>query len=104
MPKDYEACDILYALKKVNTNCAALDRAYNLARGSCYEATRKGHIEAEQVIANTLGVHPKDIWPSRYDSAGERIRTRIRNNYNSLKTKSNVNNTEAFKQEVKNAS
>lgn len=38
------------------------------------KAMSRGHSAGEQRIASALGIHPKKIWPERYDSRGRRIK------------------------------
>ena len=68
-----EFADIKYKMMKLGITFADLDRKYNFPRSTCRMAINVPHSKAEQVIADTLGLEPKEIWPSRYNSKGIRL-------------------------------
>lgn len=76
------APEIKYKLALKGITFVSLDRKYGLPRGSCRMAVSTSHAKGELAIANTLGVHPKDIWNNRYDKDGKRLRPQPKVAYN----------------------
>lgn len=76
---DWHPADIQAALRKAGWSFAqlGLHHGYN-GRGSITLALRKPYPKAERIIAETLGVTPQTIWPSRYDENGVPNRPRGR--------------------------
>ncbi len=66
MPKDWHIADINCAIQKSGTNMSKLAKAHGLARGTLRNAFYRHCPKYEKIIANAMGVEPKDIWVSRY--------------------------------------
>lgn len=49
-------------------NITALSRQKGLAAGTLANALRAPWPKGEKIIADALGLEPKDIWPSRYQN------------------------------------
>jgi Ner family transcriptional regulator len=62
--------DVKAAVRKKGQTLSGLAKAHRLSesylRGTLLRARPRG----EQIIANFLGVAPREIWPDRYDSNG----------------------------------
>ena len=76
-----DVADIKYRLAKKGITFVDLDRRYGLSRGICRIAVSSPHAKGEQAIADALGVHPKDIFPNRYDEYGNRLRPQPKEEY-----------------------
>ncbi len=71
--QDWHPADIKAALHKKGITLAALAKAYGMTSSSSMSAALVRSMWAnEQRIADAIGVHPKVIWPSRYNSDGTR--------------------------------
>lgn len=71
--EDWHPADILAALHKRGVTLKALAASYGLANSSPLSAAMiRSYPKGEQRIANALEMHPKDIWPSRYNEDGTR--------------------------------
>lgn len=71
--QDWHPADIKAALNKKNTTLAGIARAYQLNGSSSLSQTfTRSYPINEQRIADAIGVHPKVIWPSRYNPDGTR--------------------------------
>lgn len=66
--EDWHQADIIAELKKSGTNMSALSEANGYSRTSLRNALYRPYPRAEQIIAEAIGVEPKDIWPSRYSA------------------------------------
>lgn len=76
---DWHPADIQAALRKKGWSFAQLGLFHGYTdRSSLTLALRKPYPKAERIIAETLGVLPQTIWPSRYDAAGVPNRPRGR--------------------------
>ena len=64
--RDWHRADVIAALKKKGTSVTALSRENGLAPGTLSNALRFPWPKGEQIIADAIGVEPKQIWPSRY--------------------------------------
>lgn len=64
--EDWHQADIIAELKKAGTNMSALSRANGFARDTLRNALYRSYPTAEKIIADAIGVEPKEIWPSRY--------------------------------------
>lgn len=62
--------DIKAAIRKRGTSLEKLSEANGLDRRACSLALLRPHFAAEMVIAEFLGVSPRQIWPQRYDGDG----------------------------------
>ncbi|PRD13991.1 helix-turn-helix domain-containing protein [Pantoea coffeiphila] len=73
---DMHQADIIAAFKKKNTTLAAVSRSYGLSSGTLANALKRPWPKGEFIIAGYLGMHPSDIWPSRYLNAKGELRDR----------------------------
>jgi lambda repressor-like predicted transcriptional regulator len=70
---DWDPIDVKYALHKRGITLAGLAEAHGLTSSSSLSATFTRPMPAnEKRIADAIGVHPKVIWPSRYNADGSR--------------------------------
>lgn len=67
--QDWHPADIIAALKKRGISLAALSRQAGLASSTLANALARPWAKGEWLIADALGVHPADIWPTRYQGA-----------------------------------
>ncbi|QTF10014.1 transcriptional regulator [Brenneria izadpanahii] len=63
---DWHPADIIAALRKKGTTLAAVSRAAGLSSSTLANALSRPWPKGEWLIADALGVHPSEIWPSRY--------------------------------------
>lgn len=66
MQKDWSKSKVLFELREKGTTLTALSRQEGLASRTLNNAFYRSYPKAEKIISEALGVHPKDIWPSRY--------------------------------------
>ncbi|PHM35871.1 sugar fermentation stimulation protein B [Xenorhabdus mauleonii] len=72
--KDWHPAEIICALRKRGTTLAAVSREAGLSSSTLANTLSRSWPKGEWIIANTLEVHPSEIWPSRYfDQAGQLI-------------------------------
>jgi len=76
--KDWHPADIKAALAKKGYTFARIAREYGYGERSPNTVLWKSWSPMEKIVAEIIGTHPKFIWPSRYDSKGNSLRTRIR--------------------------
>lgn len=70
---DWHPADILAALHKRGITLRALAASHGLTNSSTLSAAMiRSYPVSEKRIADALGVHPKEIWPSRYNDDGSR--------------------------------
>jgi len=70
--EDWHPADIKAALHKRGITLAGIAQAYGLKDSTSLSATFTRSLPAnERRIAAALGLHPKEIWPSRYYENGE---------------------------------
>lgn len=61
---------------------SAVDYRFKLPTGSAGDALRNPNQRGEKAIAAALDVHPKSLWPSRYDgTTGQRLTPQPSVNY-----------------------
>jgi Ner family transcriptional regulator len=65
---------------------ASIDRRFRLARGTAGTSLREPNEAGEAAIAAALGTEPHLLWPSRYDSEGNRYEPQPRENYERVPT------------------
>lgn len=68
--KDWHRAELVAALHMRGWSLRQLSLSANLSEGAFARATRMPYPRAERAIADALGLHPRDIWPTRYDAAG----------------------------------
>lgn len=79
MKNDWHKADIVAALHKQGTTMAALSRAAGLSSSTLANVIVRPWPKGEWMIAEELGIHPAEIWPSRYyDNAGKLIDRQVR--------------------------
>lgn len=81
METDWHPEDIKAAVRKQGRTLADVARAAGIRGNAMRLALVLPRCQAEQAIANAIGVHPKVIWPSRYRPSGERLRPQPLDNY-----------------------
>lgn len=82
MTTDWTRHKIRYELaKKGFLSLLALDAKNGFVPMTVSNAIREPHKEGEQAIAKVLKVHASQIWPSRYDKDGNRLRPQPATNY-----------------------
>lgn len=69
-PKGWHREDIKAAIRKRGTTLEALSEANGLDKRACSLALLRPYFSAEWVIAEFLGLSPRQIWPHRYDADG----------------------------------
>ena len=80
--KDWSRGRFHFELEKAGvTSLYDVDRAHSLPLGTISKAIRVPHRVGETILARILKVQPEEIWPSRYDSAGRRLRPQPMTNY-----------------------
>lgn len=68
---DWHPADIVAALHKAGYTLAKLAEEHGLKSGNTFShAMRRSLPVSEQRIADAIGIHPKEIWPSRYNVDG----------------------------------
>lgn len=65
---DWHNADIIAALKKKGTSLSALSRKAGLSSSTLGNALYRPWPKGELLIAQTLDLHPSEIWPSRYQN------------------------------------
>lgn len=71
-PGDWHPADILAALRKAGWSLTQLAKHHGYASTSGLgNVLHRPYPKTERIIAAAIGIeHPMQIWPSRYDSAG----------------------------------
>ncbi len=64
--QDWHVEDIKCALRKRRITLKSLSINAGLAPSTLNNALRVSYPKAERIIAEALGLEPRDIWPSRY--------------------------------------
>lgn len=71
--EDWHPADIIAALRKRGITLKALALSHGLADSTSMSAALVRSLPAnEKRIAAALEMHPKDIWPTRYNNDGSR--------------------------------
>ena len=71
--EDWHPADVLAALHKRGITLRALAASHGLTNSSTLSAAMvRSYPSSERRIADALGLHPMEIWPSRYNSDGSR--------------------------------
>ncbi len=71
---DWHSADIIAALRKTGVSVRGLSIANGYAPGTLKSALKKAYPNGERIIADALGRHPMEIWPSRYTGDGKPVR------------------------------
>ncbi|TCQ85183.1 MULTISPECIES: helix-turn-helix transcriptional regulator [Rahnella] len=64
--KDWHTADIIAAIRKKGTTMAAVSRDTGLSSSTLSNALARPWPKGEMIIARTIGIEAKEIWPSRY--------------------------------------
>lgn len=64
--QDWHTADIIAALRKKGTSLAKVSRQSGLSSSTLANALSRPWPKGEWLIANAIGIHPAEIWPSRY--------------------------------------
>ncbi|EIS9018872.1 helix-turn-helix domain-containing protein [Salmonella enterica subsp. enterica serovar Montevideo] len=64
--EDKSRYDIVADLRKRGKSLATLGRENGLSISTVKNALDKPYPRGERIIADALGVEPRDLWPSRY--------------------------------------
>jgi len=69
--QDWHPADIVAAIWKRGSSLRRLSREHGYGESSLKNAMLLPWPKAEAIIAAFIGVHPRAIWPTRYDSKGQ---------------------------------
>lgn len=97
--KDWHKADIKAALEKRGWSFRSLASYLEVSHAALTSALVKPYPASERRIANVIGVHPRVIWPSRYDGDGNPINRRCNPYWAARRNRS----TRAARGNVKNA-
>jgi Ner family transcriptional regulator len=75
-PDDWHPADVLAALKKRGQSLAGLSVAHGYHPTAAGKALKRPWPAMEAIIATAIGLTPVQIWPNRYDAAGQPISVR----------------------------
>ena len=70
MPRDWHREKIKAEIRMRGTTLRALSLQHSPSMNSVAVALGRSWPKMESVVADFLGLHPKEIWPSRYDASG----------------------------------
>lgn len=82
---DWHPADVIAALRKVNWSLRQLSLVNQLKPGTVNKALIQAYPKAEKIIADALGIEPRDIWPTRYHADGTPNRNGGRRPLNGLR-------------------
>lgn len=69
--EDWHPADVLAALHKAGWTLRGLAESHGMTNSSSFSAAMvRSYPANERRIADALGLHPKEIWPSRYFEDG----------------------------------
>ncbi len=75
--QDWHRADIVASLRKAGWSLRRLSTHHGYSTpGTLTTALDRPWPKGERLIANAIGVHPWEIWPSRYDDDGHPNRGR----------------------------
>lgn len=75
----WHKADVKAALERNGWNFSRIAREYGYSRTSPNQVLWTPWPRMEQIIGNILGLHPSQIWPSRYDRHGNPKSSQRRN-------------------------
>ena len=79
---DWSRGKIRYELEKAGViELYELDRTNGFPLGTCSNTIAEPHRRAEEIIAAAVDREPREIWPSRFDADGNRLRPQPPENY-----------------------
>lgn len=71
---DWHSEDIKGAIRKRGSTLSALAKSHGISAQALSQAIlERSSARAEIIIAEFIGLHPQQIWPSRYDAKGTRL-------------------------------
>lgn len=76
-PQDWHPADVVAAVRKAGSSIRRLSIENGFAEGSLRVALLRQWPHAEEIIAGALARHPRELWPSRYESNGRPKRKRL---------------------------
>lgn len=68
---DWHRAYIIAALHSKGLSLAGLSREHGLAPRTLSNAFERHYPKAERIIANAIGMEPRQIWPSRYEGKNQ---------------------------------
>ena len=71
---DWHPADVLAALKKRGHSLAGLSVANGYHPTAAGKALKQPWPAIERLLAEAIGMTPREIWPNRYDSEGNPLR------------------------------
>ncbi|MFO1421216.1 MAG: helix-turn-helix transcriptional regulator [Candidatus Competibacteraceae bacterium] len=74
--EDWHPADIIAALRKAGWSLRRLSQAHGRCPHTLGAALQRPYFAGELIIAQTLGLSPAQIWPSRYPRCGNRRSTK----------------------------
>ena len=82
--RDKSPEEILYLLNAKGYGCVDVDREFSLKIGTTSKTLGYPHIQAEQAIATVLQLSASEIWPTRFDQSGKRLKPQPIGHYRSV--------------------
>jgi Ner family transcriptional regulator len=70
---DWHPADVKAALEKAGWSVTRLAKSHGLTHGVVSRALRYPYRRGEMIVADALGLDPREIWPSRYLPDGEHV-------------------------------
>ena len=77
--------EIFYLLNAKGYGCVDVDREFGLKIGTTSKTLGYPHIQAEQAIATVLQLSASEIWPTRFDATGKRLKPQPSGHYKSTR-------------------
>ncbi|MBF0247002.1 MAG: helix-turn-helix domain-containing protein [Alphaproteobacteria bacterium] len=71
----------MFLLNRAGWTFMEVDRAFELAPSTASKAAGYPHLNGELAIAKALKTSPSQIWPSRFDASGKRLKPQPSQNY-----------------------
>ena len=75
--------EIVYLLSTKGYRCTDVDRKFDLSIKATSKALGYPHLQAERAISTVLQLPAYEIWPSRFDATGKRLKPQPKENYKS---------------------
>ena len=69
-PQDWHKADIKAALEKAGYTLRSLSALHGMSYSYFTTPLAQPAVRAQTILANTIGVPPQQIWPSRYEADG----------------------------------
>lgn len=70
---DWHPADVKAALEKAGWSVTRLAKSHGHTHGVISRALRRPYERGERIVADALGLDPREIWPSRYLPDGEHV-------------------------------